>query len=124
VPVTLGIVGGIGGFTLGAFAGVACCDEEAGMIALPMLGSVGGAVGGSLLGREAVRKTVTIYVTQPDSSYAGALSHATNPDLTPASPSPGKVESEAEDQRGDGSTIAQPRRSCFDAVPPPVPSLH
>jgi len=65
-PVTLGILGGIGGFALGAVAGVSCCDEHAGMILIPMGTSIGGAVGGSLLGREMVRKTITIYLNRRD----------------------------------------------------------
>ncbi|MCI0424171.1 MAG: hypothetical protein L0387_41275 [Acidobacteria bacterium] len=67
-PITLGILGGIGGFTAGAFAGVSCCDEHPGMILLPLTASIGGSVGGSLLGREMVRKTVTIYLNHRNSA--------------------------------------------------------
>jgi len=65
-PITLGILGGVGGFILGAVAGVSCCDEHPGVVLIPMGTSIGGAVGGSLLGRDLARKTVTIYLNQPD----------------------------------------------------------
>jgi len=66
-PITLGILGGIGGFVLGAVAAVShCCDEHPGVILIPMGTSIGGAVGGSLLGREMVRKTITIYLNRRD----------------------------------------------------------
>lgn len=66
VPITLGILGGIGGFVLGAVAGVSCCDENPGVILIPLGSSIGGAVGGSLLGREMVKKNITIYLNRRD----------------------------------------------------------
>ena len=63
-PITLGILGGIGGFVLGAIAGVSCCDEHPGVLLIPMGTSIGGAVGGSLLGRDIARKPITIYLNR------------------------------------------------------------
>jgi hypothetical protein len=65
-PITLGILGGIGGFALGAVAGVSCCDDHPGILLIPLGTTIGGAVGGSLLGREMVRKTITIYLNRRD----------------------------------------------------------
>jgi hypothetical protein len=60
--ITLGIIGGISGFVLGA----SCCEES---LPLPLVlgstASVAGAVGGSVLGKELNRKTLTILVIDP-----------------------------------------------------------
>lgn len=63
-PITLGILGGIGGFVLGAVAGISCCDEYPAVFLIPMGASIGGAVGGSLLGRDITRKPITIYLNR------------------------------------------------------------
>lgn len=60
--ITLGIIGGISGFVLGA----SCCGEAIPLsLLLASTTSVAGAVRGSLLGRELNRKTITIFVIDP-----------------------------------------------------------
>jgi hypothetical protein len=61
-PVALGVIGGILGGTVSAYV---LQDEESAATGLTIFiaGAAGGATGGALLGREVVKKTVTIYVT-------------------------------------------------------------
>jgi hypothetical protein len=61
-PVALGVVGGILGAVASAYL---LRNEEAVGTGLTLFtaGTAGGATGGALLGREIVKKTVTIYVT-------------------------------------------------------------
>lgn len=64
VPIALGVLGGFAGASAAAFASESM-DSAAGAVTACLVGLVGGATGGSLLGREAVKGTVTINVTQP-----------------------------------------------------------
>jgi hypothetical protein len=74
VPIALGVLGGFAGGSAAAFAGE-YMDSAAGAVAVCLAGIVGGATGGALLGREAVKGTVTINITPasgpPDRPGAG-----------------------------------------------------
>ena len=61
-PIALGILGGILGTALTFSAGRDA--ESKGYIGVVTAGAVGGSIGGALLGREIVKKTVTINVQQ------------------------------------------------------------
>jgi hypothetical protein len=63
-PIALGVTGGVLGFIGGFYLGYVMNDETA--AAIFSLGSAaGGATAGAMLGREAVKKRVTIAVTAP-----------------------------------------------------------
>jgi hypothetical protein len=63
-PVALGIVGGVLGLIGGAYVGYAM--DSGPIAAIGAIGvAAGGATGGAMLGRAAVRKTLTIAVTAP-----------------------------------------------------------
>jgi hypothetical protein len=61
-PVALGVIGGILGATASAYA-LQDEDSVAAGLTIFLAGAAGGATGGALLGREIVKKTITIYVT-------------------------------------------------------------
>jgi hypothetical protein len=63
-PIALGIAGGVLGFIGGFYIGYRMNDETAAGI-FSLGSAAGGGTGGALLGRYAVRKTVTIAVTEP-----------------------------------------------------------
>jgi hypothetical protein len=61
-PVALGVVGGFLGAAASAYL-IQDAESSMGPFTVFIGGTVGGAAGGALLGREIVKKTVTIAVT-------------------------------------------------------------
>jgi hypothetical protein len=67
-PISFGILGGFGGYAAGTF-GLLAANPNAGVASFLLVSipsTIGGAVGGALLGRELVKKEVTIYVNKPE----------------------------------------------------------
>jgi len=61
-PVALGVVGGLLGYIIAAYAAEHVHNDSA-YFAIGIAAAAGGATGGAVLGRETVKKTITINVT-------------------------------------------------------------